>query len=190
MAQRCHHYEQAFEHYLRSRRMPYVAVDEAKKALLPSGMTLSCLKSFDFVLYGSQANLLVEVKGRKVGAGSRLESWATQEDIDSLLAWEGLFGEGFEATLVFIYWCDSMPQTSLFEEMFVFKDRWYAMRAVQVGPYSQAMRVRSPKWGTVDLSRSDFERLGRRLGDLSGLPCESSEQWSLHNPADPVASAQ
>ncbi len=35
MAQRRHHYEQAFEEYLRSRRIPYVAVDEAKKALLP-----------------------------------------------------------------------------------------------------------------------------------------------------------
>jgi hypothetical protein len=35
MAQRRHHYEQAFEVYLRSRRIPYVAVDEAKKALLP-----------------------------------------------------------------------------------------------------------------------------------------------------------
>lgn len=35
MAQRRHHYEQAFEAYLRSRRIPYVAVDEAKKALLP-----------------------------------------------------------------------------------------------------------------------------------------------------------
>ena len=194
MAQRRHHYEQAFEHYLRSRRMPYVAVDEAKKALLPSGMKLSCLKSFDFMIYGSKTNLLIEVKGRKVrqgrsGSSGRLESWVTQEDVDSLLAWQGLFGDGFEAALVFIYWFDSMPQTSLFEEMFVFKDRWYAMRALQVDPYSQAMRVRSPKWGTVDLSRADFERLSQRLEDLTGLSCESIEQWSLHNSASPVASA-
>ena len=35
MAQRRHHYEAAFEGYLRQRRIPYVAVDEAKKSLLP-----------------------------------------------------------------------------------------------------------------------------------------------------------
>ena len=75
MAQRRHHYEQAFEHYLREQRVPYVAVNEARKALLPETTssrlnrakgTLS-LKSFDFVLYGDPMNLLVEIKGRKIG---------------------------------------------------------------------------------------------------------------------------
>lgn len=76
MAQRRHHYEKAFEDYLRSRRIPYVAVDEAKKALLPEGAVLTpeptgdedpkAIKSFDFVLYGQGSNLLVEVKGRRL----------------------------------------------------------------------------------------------------------------------------
>jgi hypothetical protein len=35
VTQRRHHYEAAFEQYLRATRVPYVAVDEAKKALLP-----------------------------------------------------------------------------------------------------------------------------------------------------------
>lgn len=35
MAQRRHHYEQAFEAFLREERIPYVAVNEARKALLP-----------------------------------------------------------------------------------------------------------------------------------------------------------
>ena len=33
MADRMVHYEAAFEHYLRERGIPYVAVDEAKKAM-------------------------------------------------------------------------------------------------------------------------------------------------------------
>jgi hypothetical protein len=80
MAQRFHHYELAFEEYLRARRIPYVAVDEAKKALLPDGRlfcedhagpepTRAALKSFDFVLYGQGSNLLVEIKGRRLGSG-------------------------------------------------------------------------------------------------------------------------
>lgn len=77
-----HHYEVAFERYLRSRRIPYVAVDEARRALLPTEHSFrvsvqdsipgSCpesthaLKSFDYVIYGQGCNLLVELKGRRV----------------------------------------------------------------------------------------------------------------------------
>jgi hypothetical protein len=104
-----HHYEQAFEHYLRMRRMPYVAVHEARKALLPApgsgaqaSQELAALKSFDFVLYAQTGNILAEVKGRKIASrrpgaggsgrrsGGRLECWVTQEDITSLAAWERL----------------------------------------------------------------------------------------------------
>ncbi|MBL8761975.1 MAG: HYExAFE family protein [Phycisphaerae bacterium] len=84
MAQRRHHYEQAFEAHLRAQRVPYVAVDEARKALLPEAgamsisvrsfdgvVTQTALKSFDFVIYGKPegagAHVLAEVKGRRVG---------------------------------------------------------------------------------------------------------------------------
>ena len=39
MAQRRFHYEQAFEHYLRANRAPYVAVDEAKVDEIIDGLT-------------------------------------------------------------------------------------------------------------------------------------------------------
>ena len=35
MAHRRDHYDRAFEGFLRARRIPYVAVDEARKTLLP-----------------------------------------------------------------------------------------------------------------------------------------------------------
>lgn len=82
-----HHYERAFEAYLRAKRMPYVSVNEAHKALLP-GSALSprlptppnlrladaprasppppAIKNFDFILYGQQRNLLIDVKGRQM----------------------------------------------------------------------------------------------------------------------------
>jgi hypothetical protein len=169
--QRRHHYEQAFEEYLRDRRIPYVAVDEARKALLPAPR-LACdegsispaavpLKSFDFVIYGERGNLLAEIKGRRVGA--RLESWVTQDDVDALTTWEGLFGSGFSAAFVFIYWCEEQPPAPLFEELFEHRGRWYAIRVVRVADYAAAMRLRSPKWRTVHLSTADFERMSRPL---------------------------
>ena len=45
MANRDNHYEAAFEEYLRSRGVPYVAVDEAKRSVLSNGASI---KSLDF----------------------------------------------------------------------------------------------------------------------------------------------
>ncbi len=163
---RRHHYEQAFEEYLRSRRLPYVAVDEARKALLPGPASAdSAIKSFDFVIYGQGENLLAEVKGRRVGPGgrTRLESWVTQDDVDALQKWEELFGPGFAAAFVFIFWCEVQPAAALFEELIEHRGRWYAVRVVPVSEYAAAMRPRSPKWRTVHLSTTDFDRLSRPL---------------------------
>lgn len=173
-----HHYETAFQDYLRARRIPYIAVNEARKALLPdpvSGPAPSApdsLKSFDFVIYGNPLNLLVEIKGRKVAArpGSRsttLQNWATQDDLDALLAWERLFGDGFRAALVFIYWCQEQPPTPLFEDLFESRGRWYAVRAVLASDYAAAMKPRSPRWRTVHMSSAAFTRLSQPLSALA-----------------------
>lgn len=160
MAQRRHHYEQAFETYLRRSRIPYVAVDEAKKALLPRGMAIgnagSALKSFDFVIYGQGGNLLVEVKGRRAN-GRRLECWVTREDVESLRRWEALFGPEFAAAFVFVYWHTDQPPDALFQEAFVHGERWYALRSILVRDYARGMRARSERWGTIDLPRRVFD---------------------------------
>lgn len=184
--QRRHHYEHAFEAYLRARRIPYVAVNEARKALLPEGRMGrgtgtdedggKALKSFDAVIYGQGSNLLVEVKGRRIGGriggrmggragarGGRLESWVTLDDVESLERWEVLFGSGFEAAFVFVYWCEEMPPDALFEEIFEDSGRWYAIRSVRVGAYRRGMRTRSEKWRTVHLPARLFEQMAEPL---------------------------
>ncbi|MBX3388357.1 MAG: HYExAFE family protein [Phycisphaeraceae bacterium] len=193
MTQRRHHYEVAFEDYLRSHRIPYVAVDEAKKALLPGGARLAlaaaesgaapAVKSFDFVLYGESTNLLVEIKGRRIPiraasaprsrrvseglrlhrppSRSSLQNWVTRDDVNSLLTWERLFGSGFEAVFVFVYWCDDQPPDALFQEVFENRGKWYALRTVVVGEYARAMRTRSEKWRTVHVPSGTFEQISR-----------------------------
>src|SRR5687767_2776059 len=102
MADRSVHYEAAFEEFLRLRGIPYVAVDEAKKALFANAK----LKSFDFVVYSKTGpNLLIDVKGRQQrssnGSPARrtFESWTTERDVEDLRQWEQVFGEGFKAIL-------------------------------------------------------------------------------------------
>ena len=99
MALRWNHYDVAFEAFLRERRNPYVSVDERRRALSED----ATLKSLDFIVYSAAGrNLLVDVKGRRFpsGRGSRgqyWENWVTEEDLDSMLRWERVFGDGFRA---------------------------------------------------------------------------------------------
>jgi len=161
MADRSVHYEAAFEAFLRGKGVPYVAVDEAKKALFANAK----LKSFDFVVYSKNGpNLLVDVKGRSCRnreSRSGFETWTTERDVEDLMQWEQVFGEGFEAVLTFVYWIDAplSPEAGMFE----FRDRWYLIMGVNLAEYRDHMRRRSAKWETVALPTQDFRALARPL---------------------------
>lgn len=180
MAQRRFHYEQAFEHYLRANAIPYVAVDEAKKALASTGP----LKSFDFVVYSaSGANLLIDVKGRKHSGKSRraLDNWVTEDDIADLRQWSHVFGDGFRPMLVFLYWCAAQPPDALFQEIFEYRERWYAVLSIGVEQYAEHMVQRSPKWKTVHVPAAVFGRVSRPLGEL----CRDAIAPDPRNPRNP-----
>ena len=162
MADRNVHYEAAFEAFLRGRGIPYVPVDEAKKALFANAK----LKSFDFVVYSQNGpNLLVDVKGRQMRSGGsnnrRFESWTTERDVEDLMQWEQVFGDGFKAVFMFIYWIEPplAPQDGMFEH----RDRWYWLMAIDLAEYRNHMRRRSSKWETVALSAEDFRQLARPI---------------------------
>lgn len=186
MAHTGRHYERAFEAYLRARRTPYVSVDEARQTLLPVGRDTCAkthasanrhsLKSFDFVVSAEGSNLLVDVKGRKAsfsrrpGSNGRLESWVTQEDVDSLRIWQELFGKGFRAAFVFLYWCERQPPDALFPETLEWSGRWYALRTVLLEDYVAAMKPRSTRWRTVHLPQGACERLSSSLSGPTSWP--------------------
>ena len=153
------HYEAAFEDYLRQKGLPYIAVDEAKKALFAGAK----LKSFDFVVYRPTGkNLLVDVKGRKLsGKNNSLQNWTTREDIDDLRQWQDIFGDGFCAIFLFMYWWDARPETAPFKELIEHQGNWYAMLGITVADYREHMRARSEAWGTVHLPTADFKRLAK-----------------------------
>ena len=160
MADRTVHYEAAFEAFLRSRGIPYVAVDEAKKALFANAK----LKSFDFVVYSKNGpNLLIDVKGRqardRTGGRKNFETWTTERDVEDLMQWEQVFGEGFKAVLTFVYWIDAplTPEPGMFEH----RDRWYMLMGIDLAEYRNAMRRRSVKWETVALPAEEFRSLAR-----------------------------
>lgn len=168
MALRSNHYETAFEAFLRTERRPYVAVDEARRALTAQ----ASLKSLDFIVYSTHGrNLLVDIKGRKFptgahGTGQRWENWASEEDLSSLLQWQQLFGDDFRAALVFAYdiaeqrWHDQHPVR------WEFRRRTYAFYVVWADEYAASMRGRSRAWETVSVPSRDYLELRHPIAEL------------------------
>ena len=84
MTIRTNHYEVAFEAFLREEKVPYIAVDERRRALLGSGS----LKNLDFIVSpsGGDMSWLIDIKGRKFPSGRRnryWKNWTTTDDLQS-----------------------------------------------------------------------------------------------------------
>lgn len=155
---RSNHYDAAFEAWLRQHRLPYVAVDETRRALLAQ----QSIKSPDFLVHSPQLGpIVVDVKGRKQWSGAqhrRWENWATQDDLTSLAAWEQIFGSQFQGLLVFAYELSihDVPDQPV---MLEFRGRQYSFHGVWAAQYRQAMRERSAKWDTVWLPSEQYRTL-------------------------------
>lgn len=159
MAILSNHYESAFLQYIRERRIGCICVDESCR----SWDRDQSLKSLDFILTppGIQF-LLVDVKGRKTKAGG-LDNWATRDDIESLGRWEQSFGSSAVALLVFVYELKSDPARYGFNDTFTQKHRQYGFLAVGLDDYRQRLRVRSRRWDTVCVPRSEFRKVARPI---------------------------
>ena len=157
MAKRSNHYDVAFERLLRMIRRPYVAVDETRRSLYRQ----SSLKSMDFVVYSESAtNLLIDVKGRRFPKGHcHWENWTMQEDIDCLLEWEKVFGNGFRSLLVFAYEVLQTSEMNYHNVTWEFKNRRYAFYGVWTRDYATVMKTRSPSWQTVSVPSKEFREL-------------------------------
>ncbi len=162
------HYEAAFEDYLRVHRLTYVAVDEAKRAAFREAQ----LKSFDFIVYGAHGGgWLADIKGRRWAtrrgsARPTWENWVTQADLDGLVQWQEVFGVGYAAVLIFAYSIDAaLPQPPA-EVVHRFGEKSYVFAGVPLDVYVKHARLRSPRWGTVNLPVRDFAACVRPVAEL------------------------
>ena len=159
-------YEAAFEDYLQRQQIPYVAVDEAKRACFRDAK----LKSFDFIVYSRTGNnWLVDIKGRRwatrrTASRPTWENWVTQADLDGLRQWQEVFGDGFAALLVFAYRLETgtAPPDEVVHD---FRGARYVFAGIPLDEYATGARLRSPKWGTVNLPVAEFARYVRPIAD-------------------------
>jgi hypothetical protein len=155
------HYENAFEHYLTARGVPFVAVSDVKRAV-PGRLGI---KAFDYIVYpASQPPCLIDVKGRKFARATgrvrrRWESWVTQADVDGLVRWREIFGEDFTAAFVFGYWLSNVAAPPDGPEYHTLAGRLYGFWGVELENYRRFAKVRSVRWKTLDLPVEQFIRL-------------------------------
>ena len=167
MARRHNHYEAAFEAYLRERRVPYIAVDETRRALCGEDESL---KNLDFLVsQGAGGNWLVDVKGRRFPSGNSgpyWKNWSTKDELESLCRWETTFGPSFNGLLVFAYWLVADRSPVPLEEIFRWKGRLYAFIGIRLDHYLSDARQISPRWNTVTLPTARFRHLARPVAQL------------------------
>jgi len=180
MANRRNHYEAAFEAYLRQERMPYVAVDERRRALVDEADRLGgSLKSLDFIVSpGGEApnakRWLIDVKGRRFPSGQKQpqywRNWSTEDDLLSLARWQKEFGVAFEAALVFAYQLIADRTPTPAEQVFYYQDTPYAFVGIRLADYLAASRPLSARWKTVSMPVAEFRRRAQPLVEMMGPP--------------------
>lgn len=174
MAKRSNHYEAAFEAFVRSLRVPCVAIDETRRAIFGE----DGLKNPDFLLYPCfGTNLVVEVKGKrgKDGRGLRAwENWVTTDDLEALVRWQAMFGPGFRSVLAFAYAEPIRPFPLPGDNgAFEFRGREYRFWAIGLDDYLAHLRSRGPAWKAVAMARRQFRRRVRPLREWLPMAQES-----------------
>lgn len=170
------HYELAFERYLDLRGTPYVAIEDVRHHLKGS----TAAKAFDYIVYPADGPAcLVDVKGRKtprltLDGDCRVKNWVTRRDVQDLLEWEDVFGEGFAGWFAFGYWIAGEKGGKATQETasFLFAGRRYRFWLAPVRQYARYQRRLSKSWDTVSIPREQFTRISRRLEECwAPSPC-------------------
>lgn len=173
------HYERAFAAMLRERGVTHVPVEEKRRSVIDG----TPVKSLDFLVLANDGRWFVtDVKGRRFPGGPPgrprrvLECWATLDDVDGLERWARRFGGGCEGLLVFPYLVDPDEADSCaWGDPCRHEGRDYRVLAVPVSEYRRHMRVRSPRWGTVDLPAAAYRSVVRPLSHFTG----QGDPWGL-----------
>ena len=163
VADHTNHYERAFAAYLRSREYACVAVDESRRAFWQN----ETIKSLDFIVAdGNGGMLLLDVKGRRLPRRKATrQNWVTEDDIQSLSQWQYKFGPSARGVFAFVFRLEEDDAQEDFTDRWTHEDRHYGCLTVSLADYTHRMRVRSPRWRTVNLRTVDFAEMARPLSD-------------------------
>ncbi|MGH9922512.1 MAG: HYExAFE family protein [Nitrososphaerales archaeon] len=161
-------YENMFEALLREKQLPYIAINEAKRAVVNNKR----IKSFDFIVSSKNGVFLIDIKGKQFPYGKGLretdywENWIHDDDLDGLELWERIFRSNTaKGLLVFPYKIKFEKHINEFRCKFKFKNYWYGLVAVTPKEYRNNSKIRSSKGQVhaIYISRKLFPKVARPL---------------------------
>jgi hypothetical protein len=156
-------YEQAFESFLTENKIPFVWVDQSTRLQFHD----AGVKNFDFLLYpDSQYPILVELKGRTFKGDSLaglkgLDGWVTFEDVQALTQWLARFCWDYpaaQAFFVFAFRFANIDVETDGQPVYDYAGKRFLFLVVPLEKYAAAMKIRSPRWQTVNLPAEDFRQ--------------------------------
>ena len=163
-------YEQAFECFLTENKLPFIWIDQSKCLEYSDGP----VKNFDFLVNPeSDSPILIELKGRTFKGTSLaglkgLDGWATFEDVQSLSHWWTQFRKQTSAAAFFVF-------AFRFANIDIETDGWdvydysgeqFLFMAIPLQKYADTMKIRSPKWQTVNLFMENFRKQAIPIEEL------------------------
>ncbi|MFP4497123.1 MAG: HYExAFE family protein [Vulcanimicrobiota bacterium] len=160
------HYELMFEDLLRSRKIPYLAVDESRRPVTVDGK----IKNFDFIVNSSKGGYLVDIKGKLFPQESRdkksrlyWENWVSYSDLKGLVKWKEMFGRDFLAILIFAYKILYDENIFQFWDIYNYQGFTYGLIGCLLEDYCRMARIRSVKWGAYSVKKQKFKRIMKPL---------------------------
>ena len=167
-------YECCFVDYLKYRNLHHYHIEEIEQVF--SAEQVSSMKNFDLIVPGDEANILIEIKGRKANGKNkmRFENWVTGDDIQSLIHWKERFGESFNSIFCFIYKIEhDMPPANRDLTAFTFNNLRFGFLGIELEKYIAESKLRSVKWNTFSLSSKIFSKYAKPIEQF--LPASNSE---------------
>lgn len=137
------HQEVAFEHYIRSKAISYLAIDEAKRPMAID-------KNFDFLIFTDSKVLAVDVKGKQIpykGKGGYLwETWIHSKDLTGLRQWEDMLSVllkcPVESLLVYVYLINDTKYLKDFQTIYKYHGNSYGIKAIGITEFEKNKKVR------------------------------------------------
>jgi hypothetical protein len=134
----------AFEHFLRDKKISYLAIDEAKRPV-------EIDKNFDFLVFTESKAFMVDVKGKQIpytgGSGFPWETWIHQKDLTGLKQWQDrlrpLFKCEVESLIAYVYWIKDESFAPHFGTRYKYSDKNYGMKAITLSNFEKHKKIRS-----------------------------------------------
>lgn len=164
-------YEKVFEEIIRACEIPYIAINEAKRAVVEGKK----IKSLDFIVASKLGVYLLDIKGKTFPYGwpHRLitsrdywENWVHKGDLEGMELWSNLFGsKKVQSLLVFIYKILKQDELDNFIDYVEMHNIYYGFVAIPTFLYRRHWKQRSTAQGFIAMyvSKTKFPGLVRPL---------------------------